>query len=141
VLDDLTIAGGALAHSKTEVRRHQWLDAFEKEVVEFGSGLASNLNRIFEAGSRDQRYPRALPLKKGVGADRGAVKKCECPGDANFPECFHDGLRRISWSGKNFEGMKPPVLNPNAVSESAARVDGDTQTVVAAARHGGMQEG
>jgi hypothetical protein len=51
--EDFAVAGGAFGHAEAEILRDQWFDAVEEEVVEFGAGLASDFDDVFEAGGGD----------------------------------------------------------------------------------------
>ena len=53
------------------------LDAIEEEIVELGTRLPSNLDGVFEPGSRHQRGARAFAFEQRIRADGSAVKKNE----------------------------------------------------------------
>jgi hypothetical protein len=48
LLEDFSLAVGALGDSKAEVLGDQWFRPIEEEVVELGTGLAADLNGILE---------------------------------------------------------------------------------------------
>ena len=83
---DFAVAAGALRDAETQVCRDQRLHAIEEEIVKLGTGLAADLDGVFEAGGRNQSHARALALQQGVRADGGAVQKDHasagrsCPG-------------------------------------------------------------
>src|ERR1022692_3502783 len=110
-------------------------DAVEEEVVEFGAGLASNFDGVFEAFRGDEGGARAFVFEKRVGADRGAVEEDEFAFVGDFAEGFDDGLGGIGWRGENFEHAQATCVDPDAVGKGAAGVDGDAEWL-GAAGHG-----
>ena len=126
-LQDFTVAAGAFVNPEAQIFGDKRLDAIEEKIVKFGPGLAADLDDVFKAGGRDQGHAGALALQQSVGADGGAVQKNHLAWQADLFQGFDDGLRRIARSRKNFEHADSSALDPDAVGESAAGVDGDLE--------------
>ena len=71
----------------------------------------------------------AFALKERVGANGGAVEEDEIFIRSDFAETFGDGLGGVGGRGENFEHAKPAGggIDPDAVGESTAGVDGDAK--------------
>ena len=119
--------------AEAEIFGDQRLDAVEEKIVELGAGLASDFDGVFESGGGDEGGARAFALEQRVGADGGAVEEDEfAVADAqsfvdDLAEGFDDGLRGIGGRGKNFEHAEAACVEPDAVGEGAAGVDGDAE--------------
>ena len=74
-MQNLAVTGGAFVDAETQIGRNQGFNAIEEEIVELGTGLAADLNGVFETCGGDQRHARAFALQQSVRADCGAVQK------------------------------------------------------------------
>ncbi len=138
-MQDLTVARGAFVYAKTQIRRDQWFYAIKEKIIKFGTGLAADLDRIFETRGGDQSYARALALQQSVRADCGAVQKDSRGALSDFFQRLDNGLRGIGRSGKDFEHADLSAFDPDAVGEGAAGIDGDVERVSSwGMGHGGL---
>ena len=113
---------GFEAHFCTYQRRNP----LKEEIVQFRTRLAPNLDQIFEPGSRNQSYPRAFPLKQSIGAHGCSVQQHQRPGHAGLAYAFRDCPRCIGWRRKRLQHANSAPLNPHAIREGTAGVDGDS---------------
>ena len=114
----------------------QRCDAIEEEIVKLGSGLASDLDGIFESGGGDERGAGAIALEERVGSNGGAVQEDDRFFGSDFPEGIGDSLRGVGRRGENLQHAKAAGFHPDTVGESAAGIDGDAKRLRGAAGHG-----
>ncbi len=74
---DFSVARGTLVDAEAKSFRDQRLDAVEEKIVKLGTGLASDLDGVFETGGGDQSGAGSFALEQRVGADGGAVEEDE----------------------------------------------------------------
>ena len=102
LLEDFSIAVGALGDSEAEVCGDQWFDLLEEEIVELGASLASDLDRVLETLSCDESYAGAFPLQDCIRADGGSVKKGDRGAGGDLLDGFGDGLGGVGGGGEKF---------------------------------------
>ena len=73
-VQDFAVARGAFFDAEAKIGGDEWFDPVEEEVVEFGAGLAADLDGILESGGGDQCGARAFAFEQRVGADSSAVE-------------------------------------------------------------------
>ena len=138
--EDFSVGGGAFVDAEAEVFGDQRLDAIEEEVVEFGAGLASDFDGVFETcvvtsavrapfRSSSVLVPTVVPWRR---------MKFSSWRDLFYR--FEDGLGGIGGRRKNFQHFQAMRfrIDPDAVGEGAAGVDGDAEGL-GRVGHGGVR--
>ncbi len=123
----MSFAVDSLVHAESQFGGNERLHAIEEEVVEPGTGLAADLDDIFETRGGDQGDARAFALKDGVRADGGAVQEDDGGLASDLTNRFGDRLRGIGGRGEDLQEADTPALDPDAVGEGAAGIDGDAE--------------
>lgn len=110
-------------HRKPHLPRNKWFNSVEEQIVELGTRLPSYFDDIFEPLGGDQRDARTISLKQRVGSNRGAVQQNKSSTRIDLFQGLKDGLRRIGRSRKDLQSVDGTAIDPNAIGESATRVD------------------
>src|SRR6185312_1526735 len=126
---DASIRPCSLPESETKTSRYKRLNGAHIQIVKTRTRLPANRNRIFKSSSGYHGRACALALQKGVGSNRGSVKKNQValtiPNNLSNGAC--DGLGRIAGRGKQLEDSELAIFDPDAVSEGAAGIDCDSE--------------
>ena len=132
---DFSVCGGAFVDAEAEIFWDQWLDAIEEEVVEFGAGLASDFDGVFETAGGDESGARAFAFKSVLVPTVVPCRRMKFGSGGDLLDGFDDGLRGIGGSRENFQHAEAARFDPHTVGEGAAGVDGDAERL-GAAGHG-----
>ena len=97
LLEDFSFAVGALCDSEAEGLRDQRFDPIEEKIVELGTGLAADLDGVFETFGCDQGNAGAFSLEDRIRADGGSVKKSDGRIGSDLLDGFGDSLGRVCW--------------------------------------------
>jgi hypothetical protein len=135
---DLAGVAHALGDFEAQVARHQRLGLVDLDVVEVGSLLAADLQKVTKAVGGDKAGLDAAMLDEGIGRHRGAVAEIDDRSGrmvAGLGRCAAHALlhalgnaaRRIVRRRRNFPGLDPPrlLIEQADVGEGAARVYAD----------------
>ncbi len=122
----------ALGHLVAPPSRHERRRLVVLEVVHDGDAEAAHLEHVAEAGRRDQRGTRALPLEHGVRGDRGGMDDPRhlAGRDARLLEQAERALDHTAGvvvrGGEHLAGAHRPVAaEQHDVRERAADVDAE----------------
>jgi hypothetical protein len=94
--------------------------------IELGTVLPPDLHHVFESPIGHQDHPGSLPFQQPVCGNGGTVKKAMwlwASQELSAPR--QDGLRRIGWGGRYFEGRQDAVGQQEEVSEGAPGINGE----------------
>ena len=101
-------------------------------VVETGTGLASDGERVFEASGGDKGDARAFAFEQRIGGDGGAVANFDhgCAGtDRDLFDGVEDRAGWISGVEGSLSTSRLPAVAIDAIGERAACIDGDGEAL------------